>query len=60
MIIAGDKLGCVRYIGKLELDPLRRMFIGIHLDAPGMQRGCAFVFASQHCQLMAHGCSGCV
>ena len=36
VVITGDKIGCVRYIGKLEFDPLQRVFIGVHLDSPGM------------------------
>jgi hypothetical protein len=34
VIIHGDHLGTVKYIGKLEFDPLERVFIGIHLDEP--------------------------
>ena len=27
--------GTVKYIGKLEFDPFDRVFIGVHVDAPG-------------------------
>lgn len=34
VVVHGDQLGIVKYIGKLEFDQLDRMFIGIHLDIP--------------------------
>ena len=34
VIVQGNQLGTVKYIGKLEFDPLGRIFIGVQLDAP--------------------------
>ena len=34
VVVKGEQLGTIKYIGKLEFDPLDRVFIGVHLDAP--------------------------
>lgn len=34
VIVQGDQLGAVRYIGKLNFDVLNRIFIGVQLDSP--------------------------
>lgn len=34
VIVRGQKLGTVKYIGKPTFDYINRLFIGVHLDAP--------------------------
>ncbi len=35
MVLKGERLGTVCYIGRLDFDAADHIFIGIHLDMPG-------------------------
>ena len=35
MVVKGEKIGTVVYIGKLDFDIMGQIYIGVHLDMPG-------------------------
>jgi hypothetical protein len=35
VIVKGERLGCVTYIGKLDFDIFDQIYIGVSLDMPG-------------------------
>jgi len=35
VVVKGERIGTVLYIGKLDFDVLGQVYIGVHLDMPG-------------------------
>ncbi len=35
VVVKGERLGAVKYIGKLDFDLFDQVYIGVHLDMPG-------------------------
>lgn len=50
VIVKGERLGCVAYIGKLDFDIFDQIYIGACLDMPG--KGPRAALVSKHANVM--------